>query len=90
MTNTTLEFDRLIQIYRQKQESEEIQEFEDSLIVRESSQTVANWFLAKSSVFEKTECLALALRALDQALEVLKEKDGHSLNLQLQRANILI
>ena len=82
----------MIEIYQEKEENQKTKEFEDSLIVSESSQTVANWFLAKSSVFEKTECLALALRALDQALEVLKEKDGQSqnLNLQLQRANILI
>ena len=86
------EFDRLIQIYRQKQESEGIQEFEDSLIVHENSQAISNWFLAKASVFEKTECPALALKALDQALEILKEKNGHSLifNLQLQRANLNI
>ena len=34
----------------------------------------------------------LALKALDQALEVLKEKNGHSLklNLQLQKAHLFI
>ena len=51
-----------------------------------------NWFLAKVSVFEKAECVALALKALDQAYEFAKEKDGQSfnLNLQLQKAHLLI
>ena len=84
------EFDRLIEIYREKQESQRIKQFEDSLIVHENSQAVANWFLEKASGFEKTECVALALKALDQALEVLKEKDGHYLNLQLRKAHLLI
>ena len=84
------EFDSLIQIYREKQESQRIKQFEDSLIVHENSQTVANWFLAKASVFEKTECVALALKALDHALKVLREKHGNYFNLQLQRANLLI
>ena len=86
------EFDRLIQIYQEREESEEIQEFEDSLIVHQNSQKVENWFIAKSSVFEKAGCAALAVKALDQALEILKEKNGHSLylNLQLQRVNLLI
>ena len=82
----------MIKIYLQKRESDEIEEFEDSLIVHESSQKVVNWFLAKASVFEKTGCPALALKALDQALEVPKENNEHSLNLniQFQRVNLLI
>ena len=51
-----------------------------------------NWFLAKASVFEKAECAALALKALDQALKVLNEKNEQSLhlNLQLQKAHLFI
>ena len=65
-------FDRLIHIYQDKEENQKTKEFEDSLIVHESIQTVVNWFLAKALVFEKAGCAALALKALDQALEVLK------------------
>ena len=82
----------MIEIYREKGESQRIKQFEDSLIVHESSQTIANWLLTKAKVLEKAEYPALVLKALDRALEILKEKNEHSLilNLQLQRANILI
>ena len=71
------EFDRLIQIYRDGEDSQEIQEFEDSLIVHQNSQRVVNWFLTKASVFEKTGKVDWALKALNRAFEVLKEKDGN-------------
>ena len=78
------EFDRLIQIYRDKQESQRIKQFEDSLIVHQNSQAVANWLLKKAKILEKAQCHTLALEAMNQALKFLKEKDQHFLHLNLQ------
>ena len=75
------EFDQLIKIYRQKGESRTTKKFEDNLIVYQSSQTVANWLLKKAKVLE---CHTLALEAMNKALKLLKEKDQHFLNLNLQ------
>ena len=78
------EFDQLIKIYQKKGENQKTKKFEENLIVYQSSQTVANWLLKKAKLLEKAECHTLALKAMNKALKLLKEKDQHFLNINLQ------
>ena len=80
----------MIQIYRKEENIYQIKGYEERLVAQNSSQKVSDWFLAKAKVLEKAECDTLAFKALDQALELFKEKNKHFFNIQLYKSHLLI
>ena len=60
------EFDYLITIYKEKESTEVIREFENKLVIYGDNELIVNWFLHKDKIFEKADSTIEALHSLSQ------------------------